>query len=139
MPQEIRFPTKPEIALDLLDQAPAGGGRWTCVVADADDGDNPNFLAGLAKRRQRYVVAVRGDFPVALTRRGGPAQRAAAVVAAHPASGWRTVRGREGTKGWLRGRFVALRCWRVRPDGKRRAGWRLGEQAGGDAEADRKY
>jgi len=139
VPPEIQFQTKPEIALDLLDQAQAWGVRWTCVVADADYGDNPNFLAGLEKRRQRYVVAVRCDFPVALRQRGGPTQRADAVVAAQPKSGWRTVRWREGSKGWLRGHFVALRCWRVQADGKRRAGWLIGEQPGGDPAAERKY
>ena len=139
VPEEIPFQTKPEITLALLDQAQAWGVRWTCVVVDADYGDNPNFLAGLEKRRQRYVVAVRCDFAVARRRRGGPTQRADAVVAAQPKSAWRTVRWREGSKGWLSGRFVALRCWRVQADGQRRAGWLIGEQPGGDAQADRKY
>jgi len=139
VPQKITFQTKPEIALDLLDQAAAWGVRWVCVVADADYGDNPNFLAGLEKRRQRYVVAIRCDFEVASRRRGGPMQRADALVAAQPASAWRTVRWREGSQGWLHGRFLAVRCWRVRPDGKRRAGWLIGEQPGGDPSVDRKY
>lgn len=139
VPEEVKFQTKPEIALDLLDQAQAWGVRWTCVVADADYGDNPNFLAGLEKRRQRCVVAVRCDFLVAWSPRGGPTQRADAVVAAQPKSGWRTVRWREGSRGWLSGRFVALRCWRVQADGQRRAGWLIGEQPGGDPEAERKY
>jgi SRSO17 transposase len=139
VPDEVEFQTKPEIALGLLDQAVGWGVRWACVVADADYGDNPNFLAGLEGRRQRYVAAVRSDFAVAHSRRGGPVQRADAVIAAQPASAWRTVRWREGSKGWLRGRFVALRCWRVQADGKRRAGWLIGEQPGGDPKADRKY
>src|SRR5262245_8924329 len=138
VPEGVAFQTKPQIALALLDQACAWGVPCACVVADADYGDNPNFLAGLEQRRRRYVVAVRSDFPVALSRQG-PAARADAVVAAQPASAWRTVRWRQGSKRWLHGRFVALRCWRVRPDGRRRAGWLIGERPGGDPQADRKY
>jgi SRSO17 transposase len=127
VPKEVEFQTKPEIALDRLDQADAWGVRYACVVADADYGDNPNFLAGLEKRRKRYVAAVRADFPVALAGRGAPPKRADAVVASQPAKGWRTIRWREGSKGWLCGRFVALRCWRVLSDGRRRIGWLIGE------------
>ena len=77
VPHDITFQTKPQIALDLLDQARAWGVRgWACVVADADYGDNPNFLDGLEKRRQRYVAAVRCDFAVSLSRHGGLIQRA---------------------------------------------------------------
>jgi SRSO17 transposase len=36
VPKEIGFQTKPQIALDLLDQAKAWGLRWSCVVTDAD-------------------------------------------------------------------------------------------------------
>jgi SRSO17 transposase len=61
VPAEIPFQTKPEIALQRLDQARVGGPQ-RCVVADADDGDNPNFGAGLEARQERSVVAVRTDF-----------------------------------------------------------------------------
>src|SRR6516164_5011208 len=136
VPEDLVFQTKPQIALDLLDQARSWGVRWACVTADADYGDNPNFLAGLEKRRQRYVVAVRCDFVVARDRRGAAGQRADAVVAAQPASAWRTVRWRQGSKGWLQGRCLALRCWRVTAAGQRRVGWLIAEQPGGDAAAD---
>ena len=53
MPEEIPFRTEPEIALALGDQTRAWGVRHARVVADADDGDNPNSLAGLEQRRQR--------------------------------------------------------------------------------------
>src|SRR3954471_4555501 len=111
VPQDATFLTKPGIALTLLDQAKAWGVRWACVTADADYGDNPNFLAGLEEGRQRYVAAVRADFAVAL-RRGGPARRADAVVQAQAGRAWRQVRWREGSKGWMRAPFVAVRGWR---------------------------
>ena len=138
VPDEIAFQTKPQIALDLLDQADTMGVPYACVVADADYGDNPNFLAGLEHRKKRYVVAVRKDFPVALTS-NGPAQAAGAVLAALPVRRWQTIRWREGSKGWLTGRFTALRCWRVTANGKRRAGWLLGEQPARGEQGKRKY
>src|SRR5262249_26713887 len=129
VPEGVAFRTKPQIALDLLDLANQLGVRHACVVADADYGDNPNFLAGLEQRHERYVVAVRCDFKVALGRgTARAARRADAVIACQPLRSWRPWRWREGRTGWLVGQFVALRCWRVLPDGRRRLGWLIGEQ-----------
>jgi len=136
VPHDITFQTKPQIALNLLDQAKAWGVRWACVVADADYGDNPNFLDGLEKRRQRYVAAVRCDFAVSLSRHGGRIQRAADLIGTRAARSWRTVAWRHGSEGWLRGRFVAVRAWRIRSSGHRRLGWLIGEQT---TEGNRKY
>ena len=129
VPEVLAFRTKPQIALELLDQAQAWGVRFSCVTADADYGDNPNFLEGLEKRRKRYVVAVRADFAVTLSRRGGEAGRADRLVAAQAARLWRQVMWREGSQGWMRGRFLALRGWRVTSSGQRRSGWLIGEDA----------
>jgi SRSO17 transposase len=140
VPEDVTFRTKPEIALVLLDQANAWGVRHACVTADADYGDNPNFLAGLERRRERYVVAVRADFAVARSRRGDESsQRADAVLAALPDASWRVLRWREGSRDWLRGRFVALRCWRVTSDGRRHIGWLVGEREAPGQPERRKY
>ena len=68
------------------------------------------------------MVAVRCDFAVAAGAGAAAPQRADALVAAQRQRSWRTVHWREGSKGWLRGRFVAVRCWRV-TRGRARAGW----------------
>jgi SRSO17 transposase len=126
IPQEVEFQTKPEIALALLDHANELGIRHAAVTADGDYGDNPHFLAGLEARHQRYVVAVRCDFRVALGQ-FAPAQRADVLIAAQGPRQWRTLRWRQGSNGWLRAQVVALRCWRVSSDGQRRIGWLIGE------------
>src|SRR4029079_1608872 len=100
-PPGVSFQTKPQIALDLLDRDRAWGVRFSCVTADADYGDNPNFLEGLEQRRQRYVVAVRADFAVATSRRGGEVRRADVLARAQAARSWRKVTWREGSQGWM--------------------------------------
>jgi SRSO17 transposase len=68
VPKAVVFQTKAEIALGLLDEAKHWGVKHECVTGDADYGDNPNFLNGLAQRQERHVVAVRATFSVVLGR-----------------------------------------------------------------------
>jgi SRSO17 transposase len=138
--EAVRFQTKAELALALLDEARACGVRHACVTCDADYGDNPNFLNGLEQRGERHVVAVRADFSVTLERGSqSPVQRADAVLAAQPLHDWRTIAWREGAKGWWRAKFVALRCWRVDGDGTRHVGWLIGQRPGRGQHGDWKY
>jgi SRSO17 transposase len=140
VPAAVAFQTKPEIALALLDQARAWGVPYRCVVADADYGDNPNFLAGLEGRQERYVVGVRTDFRVSMGPKATtPVWRVDQLLHTVPRWQWHTIRWRQGTKGWLRKKFVAVRCWRVTSDGHRHVGWLLGERAPQGEPAEPKY
>ncbi|MDQ3831647.1 MAG: IS701 family transposase [Candidatus Tectomicrobia bacterium] len=140
VPADLPFQTKAEIALTLVDRANAYGVRHACVVADADYGDNPAFLNGLETRRERYCVAVRADFRVTPTRtQGGRSQRADAALATWPARHWQAVTWRQGSAGPLRGKFLALRCWRVDGDGSRHMGWLIGQRPSRGQAGERKY
>ena len=130
IPAEVPCQPTPEMALMRLDQARAWGVPPRGVVAAADDGDNPHFLAGLEARQARDVVGVRTDFRVSRQRKASTSgQRADRLRHALPRWPWRTMRWRQGVKGWLRKQFVAVRGWRMTSDGRRHAGWLLGERA----------
>jgi SRSO17 transposase len=140
VPTAIAFQTKPEIGLQLLNQAWAWGVPHRGVVADADYGGNLHFLAGLEARREPYVVAVRTDFPVGVRSAAtSPVWRADERLHSVPRWQWRTVRWRRGRKGWLRKKFVAVRGWRVTSDGHRHEDWLVGEWAPQGQPEERNY
>jgi SRSO17 transposase len=140
VPKTVVFQTKAEIALGLLDEANHCGVPHECVTGDADYGDNPNFLNGLAKRQERHVMAVRANFSVVLGRgQDRPVRRAAEVLVAQPRHAWRSIAWSEGAKGWWRAKVLALRCWRVDGDSTRHVGWLLGQRPGRGQHGEWKY
>ena len=131
VPEDIEFQTKPEIALALLDEANKIGIPHEAVVADSSYGGNDTYLSGLEQRKEHYVNGVPCDFSVILEDDAeDDVQRADAVIHEVPRRQWRTIRWREGTKGWLRKKFVAVRAYRSLDGERKTLGWLIGERPG---------
>lgn len=128
VPEEVRFQTKHEIALDLIDAARAQGVPYACITVDGDYGDVPFFLDSLEGRDERYVGAVQCDFRVAQDNTGADPQRADRLVDGQRRRSWRTLTWREGTAGPLKAQFLAVRAWRPDDLGRWREGWLLAER-----------
>jgi SRSO17 transposase len=140
IPKAVVFATKAAIALALLDEANRCGVKHACVTGDADYGDNPNFLNGLAKRQERHVMAVRANFSVVLNwSPDAPVRRVDEVLVSHPRRAWRSSAWSEGAQGWWRAKFLALRGWRGDGDGTRHVGGVIGQRPGRGQHGDWKY
>ena len=62
VPDEVKFRTKPQIALGLIDRALGNGVRVAAWTFDELYGRDGKFLDGLQKRRQTFVAEVPVDF-----------------------------------------------------------------------------
>jgi len=127
IPKQVKFRTKWQLALELIDQARAWDLRVGVVLADAGYGEVTEFREGLEDRQLPYAVGIPSTLGVwtqppkrhklKARGRGRPPsayhygeQRPLAVrEVAAKARGWKHVRWREGTKGWLESRFYACR------------------------------
>jgi SRSO17 transposase len=142
LPPETPYRTKTELALEVIDQALAWGLPALPVVADSFYGNDFSFRQSLRERHLPYAVQVESSTvvwtedpnqvalpppkntgrprkyppPAALAR----PQSLQAVAEQLPASTWRTVAWREGSRGTQRSRFAMVRVWAAH-------GWR--EQA----------
>ncbi len=131
VPEDTEFQTKPEIALALVDEANRIGIPHEAVVTDASYGGNDTYLSGLEERREHYVNGVPCDFPVIVAEDPeASVQRADAVMHGIARRKWETIRWREGTKGWLRKKFVAVRAYRTVDGERKKLGWLIGERPG---------
>lgn len=64
VPEQIRFQTKPQIALDQIRQALADGVEQGVVLADAAYGNDSEFRSELEELQLRYVVGVQATTTV---------------------------------------------------------------------------
>jgi SRSO17 transposase len=135
VPREVIFRSKPQIALSLVDLSREWGVPSEVVVADSGYGKYPSFLGGLEEREVAYVCGVENTFGVRLPEevrmakeagappyqgrgkppkeRPAPLYTARELIDSVPEEAWRTVSWREGTKGTLSKRMVALRVHRA--------------------------
>ena len=127
IPEGIVFRKKWELALEIIDQIREWGLPDRVVLGDAGYGDGTEFREALERRELNYAVGVLPQVgvwlqppkisPLQTTGRGRPPTAArygdqrptTAQEAARQAKGWRTIRWREGSKGWLESRFWATR------------------------------
>jgi SRSO17 transposase len=160
VPDEIRFRTKWQIALEQIaalqrEQLPPAP-----VIADAGYGVVTEFRAALSAMGIPYVVGVTGETtvwppgveplpPVRWRGRGRPPTRMRrsdrhrplpimTLARALPSKAWRTVRWRQGTRGGMRSRFACLRVRAAHHDDRRHQPrppeWLLIEWPSGESE-----
>jgi SRSO17 transposase len=135
VPDEVIFRIKPQIALSLVELSREWEVPFDVVVADSGYGDNPSFLEGLEERKVAYVCGVDSTFGVRLPEevkaaseagappyggrgqppkeRPAPLYTAGELIGSVPDEAWVTVARREGTKGTLSKRMVAVRVHRA--------------------------
>jgi len=135
VPPQIRFATKPQIALSQIRSAQAAGVAPGVIVADAAYGNDTAFRDGITKLKLPYVLAAQsstsawrpGEAPLPPRHRkngiGRPATLVRRTLRHSPISllelvqelsprAFKTITWREGTRTSLESRFAAIR---VRP------------------------
>src|SRR5215467_7505105 len=111
VPEDIKFKTKPQIALDQLRAACAAGVPRGVVLDDSSYGSNSELRAGVSELGLRYVVGIIPTIKVqAVLRRGklGTRISAKSLALTLPKHAWRTITWREGTNKVLRSRFARV-------------------------------
>ena len=160
---DVRFKTKPQIALDQIRAAHAAGVAPGIVLADAGYGANSDFRAGVSALNLPYVAGIQstpsvwspGQAPLPPKRWSGRGQRPCNVQRDDqhkPVSvkelalslgkkAWRSVTWREGSNAPLASRFAAVRVHlaardykRTTPASGRMAARRMAEGRGGSHE-----
>jgi SRSO17 transposase len=130
IPEDVVFQTKWELALEMIDEVRGWGLPDRVVLGDAAYGEPTAFRQGLEKRELRYALGIQSNVGIwtkppkrihdkangmgrpATAWNYGEQKPVSLKEAALKAKGWKTIRWREGSKGWLESRFW---CARVQP------------------------
>jgi SRSO17 transposase len=131
VPESVVFRSKPELALEMVQQAVARGVPFRWVTADSVYGDSPTFVQGVRGLGKWYVVDSSADARVWLSEptvtpagtkgaRGRATtrpkvatkpERVDAVVARWPAKAWKRVVVAEGSQGPRIYEYACLWVW----------------------------
>ena len=162
VPADIRFKTKPEIALQQMRQALAAGVPPGVALADPAYGNDSNFRAGITELELPYAVGIMpgtavwrpGEAPLPpapYSGRGRPAKRlrrdethrpvsVKTLALELPADAWQQIAWRDGSNTPLTSRFARLRVRPAHDDTKRNEPpdeeWLLIEWPEGETEPD---
>ena len=112
VPNEIRFKTKPQIALEQMRAALLAGVARGVVLMDASYGSNTALRTGVNALGLSYVAAVVSTVKVrAVSDRDAsePRMSVKELALSVPKHAWRTITWREGTAVRLRSRFARVR------------------------------
>jgi len=112
VPKEIRFKTKPQIALDQLRSARAAGVPCGVVLMDASYGSNADLRSGVSALTLDYVAGIIDRIKVHPVRDGITSKERVSVkelALGLPKHAWRTITWREGSATKLSSRFARLR------------------------------
>jgi SRSO17 transposase len=99
IPAEVRFATKPELALNMITDAVAARMPAAWAASDEVYGDNGAFRAGVAKLGLGYVLAVSCDHRIPAFPGGRRRLRADQIAAAVPRRCWQRISAGTGSKG----------------------------------------
>jgi SRSO17 transposase len=108
VPTTVEFRTKPQLARAMLERALAAGVPAAWVTGDAVYGGDRRLRLWLEERDVSHVLAVKTTEPLWAATERGPAQVAAAdLAAARPAADWARLSAGDGAKGprwydWVR-------------------------------------
>jgi SRSO17 transposase len=112
VPKEIRFKTKPQIALDQLRAAHAAGVPYGVVLMDASYGSNADLRSGVSALALFYVAGIIDRIKVQPVQDGITSKERMSVkdlALSLPKHAWRTITWREGSATKLSSRFARVR------------------------------